>query len=688
MKKEPYPRRGGQRRPRQQPSPQERPPWEPRADSSLAKIFRRIGRPENVTFVPDAFQLEALEAVSQSDCLVSAPTGAGKTWIATQAIAAVLAAGGRSWYASPLKALSNAKWTDFTALFGADQVGIVTGDRKENPDAPIIVGTTEILRNQLYDSMSRGENLNCDLVVLDEAHYLGDHDRGVVWEEIMIYLPARVKLLLLSATIGNDEEIAAWLEEIRGEKCRVIRETKRPTPLYNLFLHPQQGLCPLLANRQLTEPAQSHLARRTRGRPQVVTNRQILDTLHKFQLEPAIFFLKSRAECNAALLNQEADATRDEDSFLRDLEEVLEKFPYLREHRQLFFLINHRLAAHHGGQLPAWKFLVETMMKKGHLRAIFATSTVAAGVNFPARTIVLFNSDIYNGHDFSPLSATEFHQMAGRAGRRGQDYIGFMLAVTGRFMDLEHLKKTILRRPEDIKSQIRVDFSMVLNLLLSQTPESIRHILMKSLAAFQKTPKQGPGKKNSGFADLWEQFERHLAFLKGEGFVDEKDRLTANGRWAAKLRLDQPLLIAESIRAEAFDGNDEALLAALVSLFVYDGDSEIKIDKRRRPRRLASAFSKLNRVIEPLGERMKAAGFAVTPLRYWVSQAILDWAKGSAWEKVLSRYELADGDLAMLITRTADNLRQLTSLAESHPELALLARRGRETILREPVVYI
>ena len=178
---------------------------------------------------------------------------------------------------------------------------------------------------------------------------------------------------------------------------------------------------------------------------------EMMDVLEQFHLLPAIFFLKSRAECDAALRTCSAasDQTEDE-TFLRDLEALLDRFPYLRNHRQLHDLRTARVAAHHGGQLPAWKFLVETMMKQGHLQAIFATSTVAAGVNFPARTIVLMNSDLFNGHEFSPLSGTEFHQMTGRAGRRGQDRVGFMLAVPGRFMDLVHIRKLLLKKPEAI----------------------------------------------------------------------------------------------------------------------------------------------------------------------------------------------------------------------------------------------
>ncbi|MDQ1330540.1 MAG: ATP-dependent helicase, partial [Thermodesulfobacteriota bacterium] len=180
----------------------------PRADGCLKKVFGEIGVPEKTDFTPDPFQLEAIGAIDKADCLVTAPTGAGKTWIAEQAIAKIHKKGGRSWYASPLKALSNSKYHEFSAIFGAHNVGILTGDRKENTDAPIIVGTTEILRNQLYDAMHQGVTLSTDFVILDEAHFLGDEERGVVWEETMIYLPARIPLLMLSATIGNAEQLS------------------------------------------------------------------------------------------------------------------------------------------------------------------------------------------------------------------------------------------------------------------------------------------------------------------------------------------------------------------------------------------------------------------------------------------------------------------------------------------------
>ncbi|MCG2742137.1 MAG: DEAD/DEAH box helicase [Syntrophaceae bacterium] len=661
----------------------------PEAEPSLKPVFAKIGKPAAATFRPDPFQLDALEAIRKEDCLVMAPTGSGKTWIAEEAIRSVFQNGGRCWYASPLKALTNAKWVEFGNHFESANVGIVTGDTKENTDAPILVGTTEILRNQLYDAMHSGRNLNCDLVILDEAHFLGDRDRGVVWEEIMIYLPVRINLLLLSATIGNGEEIAAWLASIRGKPCRVIVEENRPVPLFPLFLHPSGRLMPLVEKSRLFGKIDDFIGRRQHGRSDrgLPPFGEMMEVLDHFNLLPAIFFLKSRTDCDAALgmCGTPADSAADE-AFLPDLETLLERFPYLRNHRQLHDLRTARVAAHHGGQLPAWKFLVETMMKQGRLKAIFATSTVAAGVNFPARTIVLMNSDLFNGHDFSPLSGTEFHQMTGRAGRRGQDRVGFMLTVPGRFMDLIHVRKLLSRKPEAIASRIRNDFSMVLNLLLSQTPEDIREIFAKSLAAYQRSHGGMQGRAEEQ-TDLWNDFQRHLRLLREEGFVGMDNRLTENGAWASKLRLDQPLLIAECLRRGVFPRGDEKLLAAVIAPFVYDGDQDLTVIRKELPGRLTRACDRVVKTLSPLAGRLKEGGFPVAPLFLWPAVVIYEWAAGGDWDRIIRKAGITDGDMAMLIMRTADNLRQVMSLRETHPEMAALATAARGAILREPVVF-
>lgn len=213
----------------------------------IRDLLAGIGAPKPAPFQPDPFQLDALAALEFEDVLVTAPTGSGKTWIAREEIRRLLESGKRAWYTTPLKALTNSKYQEFGEEFGAERVGILTGDRKENSDAPLIVGTTEIFRNQLFDALRGDAEVRADLVVFDEAHYLADEDRGHVWEEAIILTPPRIRMLLLSATIGNAKELAQWIEELRGVRCGVItRPGARPVPLRAAFLMPDKRLIPLL----------------------------------------------------------------------------------------------------------------------------------------------------------------------------------------------------------------------------------------------------------------------------------------------------------------------------------------------------------------------------------------------------------------------------------------------------------
>ena len=678
------------------------PKIKPGADSRLKKIFATIGVPEKRPFVPDSYQLKSLSAIERGDCLVTAPTGAGKTWIAEQVIRKVFERGGKAWYASPLKALSNSKYEEFSKIFGPANLGILTGDRKENPDAPIIVGTTEILRNQLYDAMHRGEVLSTDFVVLDEAHFLGDEDRGVVWEEIMIYLPVRIPILMLSATIGNSHQIANWLSSIRGRKCIVIEEKNRPVPLFPLFLHPSGTLFPFLS--QQTGHRKKTLSKKVAAyahnkRPQLLSppNKlppfgKILDVLGKFRLLPAIFFLKSRADCDNALEFCQDHIIHDErkDLIANRIKELSENSSHILNHRQLGDLENLAIGAHHSGQLPKWKLLIETLMTEGLLDAVFATSTVAAGVNFPARTVVFLNTDRFNGREFLPLSPTEFHQMTGRAGRRGKDHIGFLLAVPGKFMDIPLVAELINSEPSPIVSQIKTTFSMVLNLLLSHSPEQIEDLLEKSFASYQiiREKKKKASKRlfDQDKAFLRQTFYDHLYFLMETGYVQQDGRLTDDGRWASQLRIDQPLLIAEGFKLGIFPENDPAELAAMISLFVNEREADDRFKKGDLPSRFTSDFFRVKTGLTPFAKLMYQRGFPVRPLFMRPALTIFEWASGKNWEQVLKISELAEGDLAMLILRTADNLRHIRSLRDVFPIAAENAGKAIELILRDPVV--
>ncbi|MBA3019367.1 MAG: DEAD/DEAH box helicase [Desulfobacteraceae bacterium] len=658
----------------------------PGADTELKKVFASIGVPDKTKFKPDKFQIEAVSAINKSDCLVTAPTGAGKTWIAEQAISLILERRGRCWYASPLKALTNSKYNEFSKIFGDRNVGILTGDRKENPDAPIIVGTTEILRNQLYDAMHSGETLSTDLVVLDEAHFLGDEERGVVWEEIMIYLPSRIPLLLLSATIGNAKQIAKWLSLIRSKECIVIEENKRPVPLFPLFFHPSGTLFPLISQSSKSKKNSPSLATPTKLPP----FGDILKVLKKYRLLPAIFFLKSRADCDNALdlcMKNILSDQRRKAAINQQINELAKQSHHIAGHRQLWHLENLSVGAHHSGQLPVWKLVIETLMNEGLLDAVFATSTVAAGVNFPARTVVFLNSDRFNGTEFVPLSSTEFHQMTGRAGRRGMDNIGFAMVLPGKFMDIRLIAKLISSPPSDIVSQIRINFSMVLNLLFSYSPDQIEDLLKKSFATYLITT----GKKSAGkfiansYNYLSKDFIGHLNFLKETGYVKINGELTEDGKWASKLRVDQPLLIAEGFRLGVFPESNPAFLAAIIASFVDERETEGRIDKEFMPKSLLSVFLKVKKALKPFSRLMVTKGFETKTLFLSPAVTIHAWATGQPWEKIVSASEIAEGNLAMLILRTADNLRHIRALKPFFPKASETAKKSIELIVKEPV---
>ncbi|MEJ7577806.1 MAG: DEAD/DEAH box helicase [Pyrinomonadaceae bacterium] len=463
----------------------------------LRRLLEGIGvPPAPAVFTPDPFQLEALARIEHEDVLVTAPTGAGKTWIAREEIRRLLEQGKRAWYTSPLKALTNSKYAEFREAFGAERVGILTGDRKENAGAPLIVGTTEIYRNQLFDALrnpERERETTADLVILDEAHYLADEERGHVWEEAIILSHPRVRLLLLSATVGNAAEFAHWIAEVRGTKCGVVKRSEgggaRPVPLRAAFLHPEGTLAPLTDERgsfnseiaRLLQEGDGRFRHRdyesrnsTRLNMPEMPPPMLLQWLGFYNLLPAIIFLPTRRRCDEAAaeaaLARGGGKIRTETEERREarrhaMREFADEHPEVRRHRHWTGTAKGGVAAHHAGHLPAWKLLIERLMSRGLLDAIFATATVAAGVDFPARTVVLTNADVRTGRGWRALNASEFQQMTGRAGRRGKDRVGFIVAAPGQHQNPQRLAQLTTAPPDPLESQFRATYTTLLNLL-------------------------------------------------------------------------------------------------------------------------------------------------------------------------------------------------------------------------------
>jgi len=681
----------------------------PGADEGLQRIFEDIGVPDLKPFLPDPFQLEAIEAIKTADCLVTAPTGAGKTWIAEKVAQKVMENNGKTWYATPLKALTNSIHAQFSKLFGKENVGILTGDIKENADAAIVIGTTEILRNQLYDSMYTGKNLDCDLIILDEAHFLGDVERGVVWEEIMIYLPVRIPLLLLSATIGNPDQIAGWLASIRGKDCKVVENHNRPVPLHPIFFHPSGTLYPLMKTPESPKarPELHHKVSQfvnDKQRPQMAVGgklpnfAQILKVMDHYDLLPAIFFLKSRAECDQAVRLCDGElldkSPKKKQALIDKIDELTKNNTHLQSHPQRKYLEQTGTAGHHSGHLPAWKVVVENLMASGLLNAMFATSTVAAGVNFPARSVVVLNSDRFNGVDFMSLTPSEFQQMAGRAGRRGMDNVGFGLMLPGRFMNLKYVARLVDAPPLDVDSQIKIDFSMVLNLLLSHSPSEIQTLLDKSFASYliagdKKGSKIARKKFGNDMEHLWLNFQDHMALLTLEEYVTPEGALTQDGLWASKLRIDSPLLVAQSIRKNLLPITDPALLAAIIGTFVNEKEfPDDPLHQSALPKLLKGVFLDLRYGLKPFAIQLLKKGFPAPNLYIQPAALLYAWAHGEDWDDLMVGSVFAEGDFARLILRTAENLRQITKLSDTFPEIAKTAKEAIELILKEPVVTL
>lgn len=422
--------------------------WETLAEEAH-RAFCAVPVVAPAPFVPDAGQVEALDAIRSGDTLLVAPTGYGKSWVAYEAIRDTLARGGVSYYTTPLKALSNQKLVDLGGVLGEENVGILTGDRQENATAPVLVATTEILRNVLMRQGTIARSGQPCLIVLDEAHWIADPERGTTWEELLLLAPAEARLLLLSASIGNPDEIAAWLEQVRSAAPSLVTVEERPVPQRWGAVDRRGTAIPLdLARKNV---------RRLGNRPDLPT---LVAALKRDGLTPALVFLPTRWMCDEA-----ADACQ------------------RRLGRQVI------TRPHHAGLTLATRLKIESELKAGEVDAIFATTTLASGIDAPVRTVVL--GSLHDGRG-EPLSSTIVQQMAGRAGRRGRDAVGFVLVWSSRLDDLEIAGWIAREPPMPLASSFQPTYQTALALSSRHGADGARAFAERSLATFQRWDRIGP----------------------------------------------------------------------------------------------------------------------------------------------------------------------------------------------------
>ncbi len=436
--------------------------------------------------------------------LVAAPTGSGKTVVAEHAIDRALSEGRRSFYTTPIKALSNQKYRDLAARIGSSRVGLLTGDNSINGDADVVVMTTEVLRNMIYE----GRNLDdLAVVVLDEVHYLEDSFRGPVWEEVILHLPEHVALVCLSATVSNTGEVVGWLESIRGDTGEVV-ETERPVELTNHYVvGDHRGRAPHMIptivdgrpnseghrfDPELRRGRRDHRAKRP---PWKAPHRlELLDLLEERDLLPVIWFIFSRKGCDEAAVTLERAGARFTDGAqaarIRTIAEeriaalpaadlaVLDTTGWLRR-------LERGIASHHAGLVPAFKEAVELCFIEGLVKVVFATETLALGVNLPARSVVIDKLSKFTGETHELLTPAQFTQLTGRAGRRGIDERGHALVPWSPFTQFDQVAALAGSSSFRLRSAFRPTYNMAVNLLQRHEPEEARALLARSFAQYQ-----------------------------------------------------------------------------------------------------------------------------------------------------------------------------------------------------------
>ncbi len=462
-------------------------------------------------FPLDGFQLRAFDALDEGrSVLVAAPTGSGKTVVAEYAIEAARLAGRRAFYTAPVKALSNQKYHDLVARYGRDQVGLLTGDNSINGDAPVVVMTTEVLRNMIYARSSALDQL--DVVVLDEVHFLQDAYRGPVWEEVIIHLPASVRLVCLSATVSNAQELTDWISTVRGPTAAVVEE-QRPVRLENLYYvgdktHDRTHLLPVMVNGRsngdamrldseaMRAPRGGRNRKNTQGRRKLYTpsRLEVVDLLERQGMLPAIYFIFSRNQCDEAARSVLAAGTRLTTGDERDrIRAIVDSRLGAMEPGDLAVLgygqfsaqLEAGVAAHHAGMVPPFKEVVEACFVEGLVKVVFATETLAVGINMPAKCVVIEKLTKFTGDHHATLTPGEYTQLTGRAGRRGIDDLGNAIVLWSPFVPFDQVAALVSSRSFHLNSAFRPTYNMATNLVRAYTSERAHHLLNLSFAQYQ-----------------------------------------------------------------------------------------------------------------------------------------------------------------------------------------------------------
>ena len=615
----------------------------------------------------DPFQEQAVRVVDARESLiVAAPTGAGKTLVAEYAIERCMAEGARALYTAPIKALSNQKFRDFTALYG-DRVGIKTGDVTINPDAQVILMTTEIFRNTIFESPEAFHDVR--YVVFDEIHYLDDIERGTVWEESIIFAPEHIRILALSATVPNLDQIAHWVQTIRPTpKLHVIVEQNRPVPLHHQLFVPGLGLKSLadLKKHELHDVRQYV----QRIDPHMNPNRWrmwLIDHLADAKRLPALWFAFNRRECEefASLVHRPLVTAEERARIVGTYDDLLQKFDIPKDSttEHLRRLLEKGAAYHHAGLLPTLKEVVERVFTTGLLKLLFATETFAVGVNMPARTVVFNSINKFDGKRMGPIKSREHHQMSGRAGRRGIDEVGYVYSV----VEWPHMRASDAERVvhgeiEPIRSQFNLSYATILT-LWDHLGDRIYTAAEKSFANFIAL-KRG----QTAFKSKISQIKKKLAVLRSMNYIRD-GKLTPKGKLARQIQ-GYELQVTE-ILFRGLPGNlSEEELCVLFHAIVYEAkkaDWARRVDHGRFKWIRKEAVGAIDAILrvenaQDLEDQTKSPDFKL-------GSAVNAWAKGCTWADLEAHTGASDGDLVRFFRLALQLLRNTMYALEKHDPL-------------------
>ncbi len=608
----------------------------------------------------DKFQEDAIHSIENNNSVVvSAPTGSGKTLIADYIINRDLKKGIRVVYTSPIKALSNQKYKQFSEDYGEKNVGLLTGDIVINPEAPIIIMTTEIYRNMAIANDISIKNIS--YVIFDEVHYINDKERGYVWEESIIFSQSHVRMLCLSATIPNAEEFGRWISKIKKHKVDIIKHHERPVPLHLNFYDKDLGITNL---NKIKEDIDMTETPRIRGRK---SRKRFLKIPRHYNLikqikdkTPCLFFCFSRNICQR---NAKDLSTKNIFKFNKDivsyvngkLKDIPSQIKQLESTKILRNTLPFGVGFHHAGLLPAMKEIVEELFSQGKINVLYTTETFAVGINMPAKTVCFESLRKFDGINFRMLNSKEYFQIAGRAGRRGIDKEGYVYVMVDRNNLFYHRTKEITSRDiEPIKSQFRLSINTVLNLIDMHTENEIHKILQNSLYSFQK---YGNLKTSSKIVNRFNNIRKQL--LKKDFIEKEKDSyvLTHKGKFASKIYSDE-ILTSELFASEHEMDFNEYHIFMLVAVLSYEPRERTIFYKKYQSPHL-SHLKTILRKSDILGKddrfkHMNKLTGIVNPI--YEGKTIFDAIKNT---------NLLEGDIFRIFRQMLDRLGQIKNATES-----------------------